>query len=588
MGRAGCGRLGGACPDDGFAATSRTGSAGGPCAPGACGARLPPPVDHRPRDRRPADRKRGPAPCRPPATARSTTSASSAAELGIPRPQSSAARRDTEVIAHLYEERGLDVRRRAAGHVRDRALGPDRAERLLLARDRLGVKPLYWAPVEGGLLYASEPGAILASGLGRSTPRPARDRRIPDPPVRASAASGFAGIRKLAPGERLVYERRRGAGRALLAARLLGQAPDRPRGRSARAARRAARRGHPRPARRRRAARRLPLRRDRLEPRRQLHGRGAQPGEDVLDRLPGRRASARASTPAGSRPIYGTEHEDRVLEPAIVPLVAEAVRFAGEPFADSSAIPTLLLSQDDAARTSRWRSRATAATRPSPAIGATCLARPPTGSARRPRARRWRASFAARVCDASVATGSHAAIVPWSRPAAERYATMMSHFDPAELSGSLHVRVPRRRGRHATPWAEILAPPDATGVDRYLALDTATYLPGDLLVKVDRMSMAHALEVRSPFLDYRVYRVRRELPAGLKLRRRTHEVAAQGAAPATRAPDHLVDRRKQGFGIPVGGLVPQEPARLGRGPAAGGGDAWSRMVCAVPSRATRG
>jgi asparagine synthase (glutamine-hydrolysing) len=44
--------------------------------------------------------------------------------------------------------------------------------RLLLARDRLGVKPLYWAEVPGGIVYGSEPGAILASGLHRARPDP--------------------------------------------------------------------------------------------------------------------------------------------------------------------------------------------------------------------------------------------------------------------------------------------------------------------------------------------------------------------------------------------------------------------------------
>src|SRR4051812_16163463 len=79
---------------------------------------------------------------------------------------------DVEPIVHLYEERGpacLDALRGMFAI----ALWDARARRLLLARDRLGVKPLYWAPVEGGILYASEPGAILASGLVAARPDPA-------------------------------------------------------------------------------------------------------------------------------------------------------------------------------------------------------------------------------------------------------------------------------------------------------------------------------------------------------------------------------------------------------------------------------
>ncbi|HKT83949.1 MAG TPA: hypothetical protein VJQ84_08965, partial [Solirubrobacterales bacterium] len=113
---------------------------------------------------------------------------------------------DSEVIAHLYEEQGSDCLAELQGMFAI-ALWDERAERLLLARDRLGVKPLYWAPVGEGILYASEPGAILASGLVEPRPDP---RALLDyltlqyvPPPR----TGFAGIHKLSPGELLVHER---------------------------------------------------------------------------------------------------------------------------------------------------------------------------------------------------------------------------------------------------------------------------------------------------------------------------------------------------------------------------------------------
>ena len=113
---------------------------------------------------------------------------------------------DSEVIVHLYEERGTGCVDELQGMFAI-ALWDERAERLFLARDRLGVKPLYWAPVGDGILYASEPGAILASGLLDPQPDP---RALLDyltlqyvPPPR----TGFAGIHKLAPGETLVHER---------------------------------------------------------------------------------------------------------------------------------------------------------------------------------------------------------------------------------------------------------------------------------------------------------------------------------------------------------------------------------------------
>src|SRR4051812_4261503 len=112
---------------------------------------------------------------------------------------------DAGGIVHAYEERGVDCLDELRGMFAI-ALWDERAQRLLLARDRLGVKPLYWAEVPGGILYGSEPGAILASGLVERRPDPAAlvqelTLQYVPPPL-----TGFAGIRKLAPGERLVFQ----------------------------------------------------------------------------------------------------------------------------------------------------------------------------------------------------------------------------------------------------------------------------------------------------------------------------------------------------------------------------------------------
>jgi len=84
-----------------------------------------------------------------------------------------------------------------------------------------------------------------------------------------------------------------------------------------------------------------------------------------------------------------------------------------------------------------------------------------------------------------------------------------------------------------------------------MRFDAETYLPEDVLTKVDRMSMAHSIESRVPLLDNEVIDFASSLPASMKIKgeRRKHvlkEVAA------TLLPAEILNRRKQGFGVPLG------------------------------------
>jgi asparagine synthase (glutamine-hydrolysing) len=475
---------------------------------------------------------------------------------------------DTEVVAHLYEERGPACLGELQGMFAI-ALWDDRAKRLLLARDRLGVKPLYWAPVGDGVLYASEPGAILASRLveRRPDPRALLDyltlQYVPAP------RTGFAGIHKLGPGEMLVHER--------------GET---------------------------RIERYWELDFDKA---------GGETDEEALERLDELLAAATrerlvADVPLGAflsggidsslvvsymaeasiavktfsidfpeagfsegrhaervAQLYGTEHENHVLDPAMVPLIADAVRAAGEPFADSSAIPTLLLSRVT-------RERVTVALsgdggdeafagydryiavddRRLLRLGARALAKSGAVSLL-PEGGRLR-----RSADLASLAPRH------------RYAALMSHFTPTDLASLCSPAFLAAAGDPGAVWDETLLLSDLPGADRYLALDVATYLPGDLLLKVDRMSMSTALEVRSPFLDYRVQELAAGMPARMKLRGGTTKWALKELAGRRGLPADLVDRRKQGFGVPIGPWLRRElrpwvedllldPRSLGRG-----------------------
>lgn len=83
-----------------------------------------------------------------------------------------------------------------------------------------------------------------------------------------------------------------------------------------------------------------------------------------------------------------------------------------------------------------------------------------------------------------------------------------------------------------------------------LYTDLKTYLPGDILVKVDRMSMAHSLEVRAPLLDYRVVEFAASLPSRLKIHRGSKKYLLKRAFSA-QLPPGIVNRHKHGFTVPL-------------------------------------
>jgi len=88
-------------------------------------------------------------------------------------------------------------------------------------------------------------------------------------------------------------------------------------------------------------------------------------------------------------------------------------------------------------------------------------------------------------------------------------------------------------------------------VDAALLADTMTYLPNDLLVKVDIASMAVSLEARSPFLDHHVIEFAASLPEHLKLRGRTTKYLLKRALRGL-VPEENLTRGKMGFGVPIG------------------------------------
>ena len=89
-----------------------------------------------------------------------------------------------------------------------------------------------------------------------------------------------------------------------------------------------------------------------------------------------------------------------------------------------------------------------------------------------------------------------------------------------------------------------------SGLERMLDTDVNTYLPDDLLVKMDIATMAYSVEARSPFLDHHLMEFAAKVPARLKLHRRSGKVLLKYALRGI-VPDEILDRAKMGFGVPL-------------------------------------
>ena len=122
-----------------------------------------------------------------------------------------------------------------------------------------------------------------------------------------------------------------------------------------------------------------------------------------------------------------------------------------------------------------------------------------------------------------------------------------------DVAGGLEGRDPRWHLREH--WHEDLDP-----LTRAQVLDLHTYLPGDILTKVDRASMAVSLEVRPPLLDHELVEVVLSLPVSV----RGHGKALLKRAMVGRIPDTIIQRPKKGFSVPWNVWRAREP-RLGGG-----------------------
>lgn len=463
---------------------------------------------------------------------------------------------DTEVLVHLYEEYGERLVERLRGMFAF-AIWDTRKRQLLLARDRVGKKPLFIARRGTKFWFASEMMAMLQDP---------EIERVPDPRAIASyltlqyvphPLSAFAGVEKLPPASTLVVtadgvsERRywqldyadsaRSASREELAERLRALMWE---------------------ATRIRLMSEVPL------------GAFLSGGIDssavvaaMADQSTGPVKTFSIGFPDAdfdelrfARRVaqrFSTDHHELVVEPHAIEIMPRLARHYGEPFADASAIPSFYLAEmtsrhvtvalngdggdESFAGYRRYIS--------SEVLGR--LGRLPSG------VRRLAPVFVRRLGTGSRSNSTRARINRLARAlAAEpdaRYALWMSAFPAVmrdemlqpEFLATTREWHPEHTITHA--WQRSAA---QSGLERMLDTDVNSYLPDDLLVKMDIATMAYSVEARSPFLDHHLMEFAAALPARLKLHRTSGKVLLKYALRGI-VPDEILDRRKMGFGVPL-------------------------------------
>jgi asparagine synthase (glutamine-hydrolysing) len=237
---------------------------------------------------------------------------------------------------------------------------------------------------------------------------------------------------------------------------------------------------------------------------------------------------------------FGTEHEELVVSPDPAGTLPRLAAAYDEPLGDDAALPLFLICEaarrhvtvaltgdggDEAfAGYERYAAHELAARIPRIPGLARAASRLRSVGRSDPRSR---ANRAGRFLDTAAA------------PASERYSRLMEVF-PAPLRAELW------EPDFVQP-ADLRLEPARPGIAGLQELDIETYLPDDLLLKADIASMAHSLELRSPFLDHRVLEVGISLPSSPRLRRKT----ALRAAFEDVLPSQVAARKKTGFGVPL-------------------------------------
>lgn len=462
-------------------------------------------------------------------------------------------RSDTEVVLAAYREFGVDFLARLRGMFAF-ALWDAALRRLIIARDRLGKKPLHYRLDADGISFASEPKAFLVEPGFQPRPNPEAISYYLTYQYVPAPLSAFEGLRKLPPASYLLVEGqnvsvtrywrlRYAEKRVLTDEEACEQLLE-----------------HLRESIRLRLVSDVPVGAflsggidsgtvvalmSELGGRVKTFSIGFD--EKDYDELPYARMVAER---------YGTDHHEFIVRPDIKELLPRLVWHYNEPYADSSAIPTFQLAEvtrrhvtvalngdgGDENFAGYDRYVANQVTRPLEWMpmplrkGLELASRAMPLASRRSRRARLR-----RLLEAASETRQ------------QRYVRWMAHFHPSEKTWLCSPDFLARAGHVDTAalLVEQYAATDATDfVDATLDVDVNRYLPDDLLVKVDIACMAHGLEGRAPFLDHAFMEFAAGLPSNMKLRGTTKKYILKRAV-ARLLPADIIERPKMGFGVPI-------------------------------------
>jgi len=459
---------------------------------------------------------------------------------------------DTEVIVHLYEEMGRDCVQKLRGMFAF-AIYDARNRRLLLARDRLGIKPLHYAFADGGLFFASEIKSILAvapqlaSIDQRALWRYMYFGYIPDP------ATAFVSIQKLPAGHILEF-----AGGKISIHKywdLPEYSTHQPRGEEE-----CLREMEQRLA----EAVRIRLIAD--VPLGALLSGGTDSSTIVA-------LMARAS----SRPVktfsigfrradfnetphaklvaerFGTEHHELILEPNVIETVESLTRSLEEPFGDSSILPTYYVSR-------LARQHVTVAL--SGDGGDEAFAGYERYQIHLQRRNfqwmpDWAGDFYRKHLHARLPSRvpgrnlAYSVSLPWTERYLEGVSLQAFDREMTLLSNDFRTAALGDADPMAAFCRYLQEAPARDPLSQVLYLDTKTYLPGDILTKVDRMSMLASLEVRIPILDHLFLEWVTGLPAEWKMRGKKQKYIFARLSERAGVPKEVLDRPKQGFALPL-------------------------------------